>query len=327
MKSPIIIPSSPDINSNTMMKPPHVSSIPSLMDINPNSPFEFHFPADEPWWDEYDTSDYTSDYNSDFSCDSLFSSESEFDLDEDLDISFNSMFYHISHMPAPDSEAIPIEDEICRRSPREEEILIPKLISLISSVAPKNVYKRRRNSMKRKRQRQRRKKMAAASIEPELRTLWTNFVGVLPVMGPVLPPPPTSNLPTVNLGTVNKQMLRRLPDVVYLPVQSCSPDPAFYERNIPCRVLDNHFVSGFTRDSPFGKLAAIHTNLGPISPPTDACYGYVWTEEGWRVKAEDPRVPDPGGGHGRGRGEEDRGGRVRGREAKGGERKCVRDIK
>ena len=154
--------------------------------------------------------------------------------------------------------------------------------------------------MKRKRQRQRRKKMAAAIIEPELRTLWNNFVGVLPATGPVLPPPPTSSLPTVNLGTVNKQMLRRLPDVVYLPVQSCSPDPAFYERNIPCRVLDNHFVSGFSRDSPFGKLAAIHTDIGPVSPPSESCYGYVWTDSGWRVKAEYIRVPDPGGGQGRG---------------------------
>ena len=321
------IPSSPDIKSNIMMKPPLDSSVPSLLDIDPFTEFEFHFPADEPWWDEYDMDTDTSDYSS---CDSLsiYGSESDSEPHEDLNLSFPSIFYHICDNTPAHPETIPTEeDEICRRSPREEEILIPKLVSTISKVAPKNVYKKRRNSMKRKRQRQRRKKMAAASIEPELRTLWTNFVGVLPVMGPVLPPPPTSNLPTVNLGTVNKQMLRRLPDVVYLPVQSCSPDPAFYERNIPCRVLDNHFVSGFTRDSPFGKLAAIHTNLGPISPPTDACYGYVWTEEGWRVKAEDPRVPDPGGGHGRGRGEEDRRGRVRGREAKGGERKCVRDIK
>ena len=320
--------SSPVTNPNTNMKPPLVSSIPSLMDINPTSPFEFHFPADEPWWDEYDTSDYTSDYNSDYNSDfsCSFESESESCEDEDLDISFNSMFYHISHMPAPDSEAIPIEDEICRRSPREEEILIPKLISLISSVAPKNVYKRRRNSMKRKRQRQRRKKMAAASIEPELRTLWTNFVGVLPVMGPVLPPPPTSNLPTLNLIKINKHMLKRLPDVVYLPIHSCSPDPTFYERNIPIGVHGT-LTSAFWKENPFGRLPAIRTNLGPVSPPTDACFGYVWTEDGWLVKAECARVPDPGGGHQQGRGEEGRGGRVGGRDVEGGEKKCVRDRK
>ena len=42
-----------DVNSNPM-KTPIVSSVPHLLDINPNAPFEFHFPADEPWWDQYD---------------------------------------------------------------------------------------------------------------------------------------------------------------------------------------------------------------------------------------------------------------------------------
>ena len=167
--------------------------------------------------------------------------------------------------------------------------------------------------MKRKRQQRGRKKMAAANVDPELRTLYLNLVGVLPATDPVLSPPATpTTLPTINLGAVNKQMLRRLPDVVYLPVLSCSPDPAFYERNLPCRVLDNHFVSAFGKDCPFGKLPAIYTDLGPIPPPTDPCFGYVWTEEGWRVKAQRPPVPDPGGGRGqvKGRKEEDeRGGR------------------
>ena len=180
--------------------------------------------------------------------------------------------------------------------------------------------------MKRKRQRQRRKKLAAASIEPELRTLWTNFVDVLPAMGPVLPPPPTSNLPTVNLIQINKQMLKRLPDVAYLPIHSCSPDPNFYERNLPIGVHGT-LTSAFWKENPFGKLPAIRTNLGPVSPPTDACYGYVWTEDGWLVKAACARVPDPGGGHQRGRGEEGRGGQVGGRSVEGGEKKCVRDRK
>ena len=55
MKPPLVSSASPllDINSNTM-KTPIVSSIPSLIDIDPMAPFEFHFPADEPWWDQYD---------------------------------------------------------------------------------------------------------------------------------------------------------------------------------------------------------------------------------------------------------------------------------
>ena len=305
----------------TNMKPPLVSSIPSLMDINPNSPFEFHFPADEPWWDEYDTSDYTSDYNSDFSCDSLFSSESEFDLDEDLDISFNSKFYHIS----PTSMFIKEENEICRRSPHED--LVQKLISTISQIAPNFVYKRRKYSMKRRRNRRKRKRSSAENVEPELRSIWLNSVGDLFAPSAVSSKNPSPcSLPTINMSKVNKQMLRRLPDVVYLPVHSCSPDPGFYERNVPIGVHGT-LTSKFWKENPFGRLPAIRTNMGPVSPPTDACYGYVWTDDGWRVKAEDPRVPDPGGGHGRGRGEEDRGGRVGGRDAKGGDRRCVRDIK
>ena len=304
---------SPLTNTITM-KPPNVSSIPSLMDINPNSPFEFHFPADEPWWDEYDTSDYTSDYNSDFSCDSLFSSESEFDLDEDLDISFNSKFYHIS----PTSMFIKEENEICRRSPHEEDDLVQKLISTISIASPNNVYKRRKLSTKRKRQRKKRKKLMADEIEPELRTLWRNvdIVGVLPAKDPTLPPLPLSSLPSVNLASINKQMLKRLPDVIQIPVHSCSNDPTFYERNLPASY--DSFVSAFGKTNPFGALPAIRTNLGPVPPPEDACYGYVWTEDGWRVKAEQSpgHVPDRGGGQRR-RGEVG-GGHVGGADRRGG---------
>ena len=303
------IPSSPDIKSNIMMKPPLDSSVPSLMDIDPFTEFEFHFPADEPWWDEYDTSDYTSDYNSeDLSCDSLCSSESECEPYEDLDISFNSIFYHISHTPAPDSEIIP----------KEEDDFVSKLISTISNASPNNVYKRRKLSTKRKRQRKKRKKLMADEIEPELRTLWRNvdIVGVLPAKDPTLPPLPLSSLPSVNLASINKQMLKRLPDVIQIPVHSCSNDPTFYERNLPASY--DSFVSAFGKTNPFGALPAIRTNLGPVPPPEDACYGYVWTEDGWRVKAEQSpgHVPDRGGGQRR-RGEVG-GGHVGGADRRGG---------
>ena len=172
-------------------------------------------------------------------------------------------------------------------------------MSSIRKIAPRNVYRRRKFAVRRRRQRRKRNLCQISAIEPELRTIF-NSVGDLFAPSAVSKPPPSPNLhlPTINLSQVNKQMLRRLPDVVYLPVHSCSPDPGFYEKNVPIGVHDS-FTSKFWKENPFGKLPAIWTNLGPVSPPTDACYGYVWTEDGWRVKAECARVPDPGG-HGRG---------------------------
>ena len=113
MKPPLVSSANPllDINSNTM-KTPIVSSVPSLIDIDPMAPFEFHFPADEPWWDEFDID--TSDY---LSCDSLsicstVSSESDFEPYEDLNLSFSSKFYHICDTAPAHPEAIPTE-EVC----------------------------------------------------------------------------------------------------------------------------------------------------------------------------------------------------------------------
>ena len=276
-----------------------MSAIPHLLDIIPSDPFEFHFPttSDDFWWDDHDTSDYQSDY---LGSDCSFS-DSEFEFHETLDDSFPSTFYHIYCTPDPNPEPAPL---------KEEDALIPKLISTIVNVAPTSVYKRRKAAKKRRRKRRIRKRMSAASIEPDLRSLWLNFVDVLPATDPVLPPLPGDNLPTINLSAVNKQMLRRLPDVVNLPVLSCSPDPTFYERNIPVGVHDS-VISAFGKDSPFGKLPAIHTDLGPVPPPTDPCYGYVWSEGGWRVQAVRPPVPDPGGGRGQDRREGERGSRGR----------------
>ena len=265
----------------TMKPPTACSPIPHLLEIDPFEEFEFSFPSEDMWWDNEETSDYFSDDASDYSATPAM-----------LNISFQSEFYCLSPDNNPDPTPI-----------KEEDVLIQKITSTLSHVAPTSVYKRRKSAKKRRKHRRKRKLKLADNIEPELRAIWHNFVDVLPVKDQVLPPPPVSTLPTINLAMVNKQMLRRLPDVVYLPVLSCSPDPAFYERNLPCRVLDNHFVSAFGRDSPFGKLPAIYTDLGPVPPPTESCYGYVWTEEGgWRVKAERPPVPDPGGGRERVRG-------------------------
>ena len=130
------MPSPVNIPNLATMKPPHVSSIPSLIDIDPMAPFEFHYPAEEPWWDVYDFDTDTSDY---FSCDSLSisaSSESDLEPHEDLNISFPSMIYHICDIAITHPETIPTEEEeVCRRSPREEDedVFVKTLFSTISN--------------------------------------------------------------------------------------------------------------------------------------------------------------------------------------------------
>ena len=318
----------PSTHTNTM-KLPNVCSIPALTDIDPFAPFEFHFPSDDMWWDLSD----------------LSSSEPEDDhLDSDLDLSFTSSFYQFS----PDPEFTD-EDELIDEENNEKEDVnndnegdaknekddinfnftsseadcvpsdrfIDQIVRAISHTCPASKYKRRKFASKRRRKRRQRKLATTENIEPELKALWINIntVGDLFAPSAVSKNPPPCSLPKVNLANVNKQMLRRLPDVVQIPVHSCSNDPAFYERNLPSSY--DSLTSAFGKTNPFGALPAIMTNVGPVPPPTDACYGYMWTDDGWRVKAERPpvHVPDPGGGHRR-RGEVG-GGHVGGAERRG----------
>ena len=308
----MIIPSP----SPSTMKTPKACSIPHLLEINPFEEFEFSFPSDELWWDDHDvtTSDYFSDDDEDYSATTAPAM---------IDISFQSTIYTLSSI-SEDKE----EDE----DDNEKDVLIQKIISTITHVSPTSVYKRQRAAMKRRRCRRKRKKIKAALIEPELRLLWHNSVGDLFAPSASEPSPPLS-LPKINLSTVNKSMLNRLPDVIKAPIHSCSEDEKFYTK-VVCQFYATKYVQTPTPQTqhqvpnPFGSLPGIETDLGIIPPPTEAIYGYVYSDGKWRVKAENPSVPDPGGGRGRGRGEEDRGGRgVREAGQKGWRQKmCVRDI-
>ena len=313
---------SPSTNSISM-KPPNASSVPSLTNIDPFAPFEFHFdfPSQDMWWD-------FSDFSS--------SEPEDYILDSDLDVSFNSSFYHFLHDPDDEYEEDNMNDEEndmmkdeensvkkdeddaedddrgnsvidVSNDVKNEDILVTKLISTISKIAPKLVYNRRKHSMKRKRNRRRRKRISAENVEPELRSLWHNCSSVGDLFAPSaaskLPPP--LNLPTVNLSTVNKSMLRRLPDVIEAPIHSCADNAQFYTK-VVCQHYASKYVSTPTPrtqhqvPNPFGCLPAIETDYGNVPPPNEAVYGYIYSEGKWRVKAEYPRVPDPGGGHGRG---------------------------
>ena len=208
---------------------------------------------------------------------------------------------------------------------KDEDVFVKNLFSTISKIAPNFIYKRRKHSMKRKRNRQKRKRITADNVDPELRSLWHNSVGDLFAhRHSAADEPPTSSLPMINLNNINRTMLRRLPEVVEVPILACDENPDFYTKTIGNAVTRTTSIPFTKFDRPggccHGKLPAILTDIGPVPPPTDPQYGYVYVDGGWKVKAEFPCVPDPGGRHGRG---DDGGGRVGGAERRGWKRKVM----
>ena len=198
--------------NNNYMKPPHVSSIPHLLDIDPAAPFEFYYEYQEPWWDEYDTLD--SDFSDDDQLPSIHIKQHNF-------VSISPIVSAIHAMEETESK----DDE-------NEDKFVSKIISTISLNAPKAIYHKKKSAMRRRRKRRQRKRISSSAVDPEFQKLWSN-VGDLfaPPCQPVKTDTPhtQSNLPTVNLFEINKNMLKRF-DVVNLPIHSCSPDPEFYRR-------------------------------------------------------------------------------------------------
>ena len=159
--------------------------------------------------------------------------------------------------------------------------------------------------------------MFTADVDPEFSSIFKH-VGDLFAPSAVTTYSPPPSLPTINLDSVNRTMLRRLPEVVDVPILSCSEKSEFYTKTIGNAVTRTTSIPFTEFDRPggscHGKLPAILTNLGPVPPPTESYYGYVYADGGWRVKAESPRVPDRGGHQGGGY---DGGGRVGGAERRG----------
>ena len=268
----------PPCPNNNYMKPPYVSSIPNLLDVNPAAPFEFHYDYQEPWWDEYDTLD------SDFSDDDNF-----------LTIPINQPnFVTIS----PTVSAIQTMED--SKDDKNEDKFVLKIISTISLNAPKAIYHKKKSAMRRRRKRRQRKRISSSAVVPEFQKLWSN-VGDLfaqPSQPRKTNPLHTqSNLPTVNLYDINKNMLKRF-DVVNLPIHSCSPDPDFYRRpeQLDFRGYKELGSSKHMCVNPFGHLPGIHTQLGPVALPQEPFFGHVWHENKWIVAAEYPAPSDPGGG-------------------------------
>ena len=266
--------------NNNYMKPPHVSSIPHLLDVDPAAPFEFYYEYQEPWWDEYDTLD--SDFSDDDQLPSIHIKQPNF-----VSIS-------------PTVSAIHAMEETESKDDENEDKFVSKIISTISLNAPKAIYHKKKSAMRRRRKRRQRKRISSSAVDPEFQKLWSN-VGDLfaPPCQPVKTDTPhtQSNLPTVNLFEINKNMLKRF-DVVNLPIHSCSPDPEFYRRpeQLDFRGYKELGSSKHMSVNPFGHLPGIHTQLGPVALPQEPFFGHVWHDNKWIVAAEYPAPSDPGGG-------------------------------
>ena len=102
--------------------------------------------------------------------------------------------------------------------------------------------------------------MRSALIEPELRSLWLNCsVGDLFALPTVTAPKSPPSLPTIHLNSVNRTMLRKLPEVVNAPIHSCAKDESFYTK-----IVCQHYATKYTstpkpltqhqRENPFGSF-------------------------------------------------------------------------
>ena len=278
--------SPPPCPNNNYMKPPNVSSIPNLLDVDPAAPFEFYYEFQEPWWDDYDTLD------SDFG-----------DNDLSLIIPTSSPPLHcISISPTVSAiNAMESSSEIVNN-------FVPKILSTIAEVAPSSVYKKKKFSMKRRRKRRQRKHISCIDIEPELQSIWKHStVGDLLVPTQTVPSSSTAqpSLPTINLNDINKNMLKRI-DVVNCAIQGCSPDPDFYTKTVYLKTVDykgnlNTLSCSHAQEFPFGTLPAVMTDVGPVALPEEPFFGHTWSGTNWIVKAEFPAPRQgPGGVHARG---------------------------
>ena len=286
--------------NNNSMKPPYASSIPYLMDLDPTAPFEFQFLAQELTWDpamDFPTFTTTTDGLAKYRPKEYQPTNPKQNLYLlDFTVSPNYEEENCRHSPREES---PInEEEICRHSPREEDPLVQKLISMISDAAPRNIYKRQRFSMKRKRNRKKRKRISTSAIEPEFRSLWINYVGVLPATtDPVLtldttatpresldtePPPavttaPPSLYPQVDWNQVDTRSHKNLPEPEYFPIHGCFHNlPSNSNRYYP----PHPYEPDSTYKTPHGQLQGFLTEDGviPLGGHDQTILGYIWSD-------------------------------------------------
>ena len=156
------------------------------------------------------------------------------------------------------------------------------LLSTISSVAPSNIYDRKKAA--RKRSKRRRKKIC-----PELYSIWSNAATIVtPVINSMQS---TSSFPCVEWKSVNKSFLTNIPTPSSIPIHGCSPNPDDYKdvyKPSDYGGMQN-VGSKFTSEFPFGKALGFLTSAGLINVPDEVFHGYIFdAQQGWILHARYP---------------------------------------
>ena len=160
-------------------------------------------------------------------------------------------------------------------------VFIAKMISIMSSLAPSNIYDAKR--AQRKRRKQIRKK-----VDPELRTLWTHAASII---SPFTPTEMSTSLsyPTIDWSTVNKRFINNIPSPSLQPIFGCSEDSNFYEDVFERSDHGYHrnLGSKFTKPNPFGAVLGYLTDAGVVGVPDKVFHGHVFDPHGgWILHAK-----------------------------------------
>ena len=162
-----------------------------------------------------------------------------------------------------------------------KDVFIAKMISIMSSLAPSNIYDAKR--AQRKRRKQIRKK-----VDPELRTLWTHAASII---SPFTPTEMSTSLsyPTIDWSTVNKRFINNIPTPSLQPIFGCSEDSNFYEDVFERSDYGYHrnLGSKFTKSNPFGAVLGYLTDAGVVGVPDKVFHGHVFDPHGgWILHAK-----------------------------------------
>ena len=130
-----------------------------------------------------------------------------------------------------------------------------------------------------------------SSVPEELFAIWLFQEGLTPdeeerydrflrqQMRPPLVKSPPLQQPRVNWNRLNPGQYKNLPQPVLCPVQSCSPDPMFYEKEVDVYISQGQgsmrkYPAWGRTEAPFGKMYGFSTNMGTVAVPDVPVHGY-----------------------------------------------------